>query len=118
MAQPPARKDLPDRDGRGVPVLLAESSVYEDNNDGLAGLLARVQTPSPFTVQGYVFTDGDNIFLRGSPNNFVFDPGDSVPGGVQRPVPPYSYPKMESSRVRNYVERNAGVNGDNIPFLP
>ncbi len=106
------------RDGRGVPVLLAESSVYEDQNDGLAGLFDQVQTPSPFDSQGYVFTDGENIFLRGSPNNFVFRPGDRVTGGVERPSPPYSYPKMDARRVKEYVERNAGVNGANIPFLP
>ena len=62
------------RDGRGTPAILVESSVFEDSNTGLAGLLSEVETNPPFDIQGYVFTDGDNIFLRGGHNNFVFKP--------------------------------------------
>ncbi len=107
------------RDGTDTPTILAESSVFEDPNAGLYGELAGPASLPGLPVQGYIFTDGQNIFLRGSSqNSFVIDPDDTNTSPVSRPVPPYSYSKMDSSQVRNYVISNAGVNGNNIVYPP
>ncbi len=105
----------PNRTGTATPVLIAESSVYDDNNIGLAGDTVDVDTPTPMKIQGYVFTDGQNIFLgQSGKNKFVFEPGSSPSANVKQPTIPYSYNKLKTSTVRKYVIDNAGVNGANI----
>ena len=103
------------RDGRMTPILLSESSVFDDNNNGLAGLLQGPSELLGLPVQGYVFTDGQNEFLgNGTTNNFVFGPEDNNNRGLEHPEMPYSYRKIPTQDVRGYVISNAGVDGENI----
>ena len=103
--------------------MIAESSVFDGpSNNMLRGY--EIRASSGADTQGYIFTDGENIYNGGyqsSNNLFVFDPGDTVTNDlagnpVSRPTIPYdiSAVKMETSLVQAYCEDNAGVNGANI----
>jgi len=105
------------RDGTQTPVILVESSVFDDDSVGLYGDLSGDPSIPGLPVQGYVFTDGLNVFERGSgQNEFVIDPSDPNKSPVSRPSAPYSYKKIPTARVKAYVQKNAGVNGANIVF--
>ncbi len=104
------------RDGTDTPVVLAESSVFEDDGIGLFGHLAGPSNLPGLPVQGYVFTDGLNVYIGSGENDFVIGPDDPNFSPVSRPAAPYTYTKMNASQVKAYVLENAGVNGANIQF--
>lgn len=111
------------RDGPQTPIILVESSVFSDNSAiGLIGQSAATSAlSSPNNpnghIQGYVFTDGLNIFESGSSEGpAVINPGDSNNSGEPRLVPPYKYTKLPAAQVKAYVLENAGADGANIVF--
>ncbi len=110
------------RNGPQTPIILVESSVFENTSIGLIGQAASTSalaTPGnpKGNIQGYVFTDGLNIFEGGSSRGpAVIGPDDNNNSGEPRLVPPYQYPKMPAAQVKAYVLENAGVHGANIIY--